>query len=519
MAKRLILEIDDSALRVAEVHTAGRNVSVEQLLQVKSAAGSSWSDQVTELQTELARRKLGRGDWDVIVNRRGVEIRDINVPPVPNAELPDLLKFMAKNEFASVNDSWKVDFIPFSTDESTSRKVVAAALNPQTWEEVGNAIEKWGGKLRRVLLRPYCLAEWCHSQLDPHRASLVAIRQDRWLDLILIREHQVRLSRTTLLNSAAGAECEQESLGEIKRTSLMATRVLDGRKLEDLLLVGPWSQESESALRDLGSVRRWNPTADNASNVVTIKPTTEPLWVYGAVVGAAAGKTTTNVPGFDFANPRKREERKLDYRKVGLWSGLAATVLLTLAGLGWYMLTSVNQKVAGYEQQLAKLKEVTEPRNNQQSAKQRVGEVAKIDEWYTQSVDWLKELAQISSRLNTADEVILTSLDARVEDTEARFTISGRLSSKDSQASLETQLAQRPYLVRPGKITADDKMPDYRNTFEDSFSLMLNPVERRMSVQDAARAYLADQAARLEAQKPLAAEKAPATEASTAQQQ
>ncbi len=51
----------------------------------------------------------------VAVGRASIELRFLNVPPVPNAELPDLVRFQASRQFLKPHEGGELDFVPLNS--------------------------------------------------------------------------------------------------------------------------------------------------------------------------------------------------------------------------------------------------------------------------------------------------------------------------------------------------------------------------------------------------------------------
>ncbi|MEQ1904190.1 MAG: hypothetical protein ABL888_08410, partial [Pirellulaceae bacterium] len=81
MAKRIIIEVDDKLLRVAEVAISPRLARIVKLFSIPLAAEGELLDNVQVIKDALTKHGLVKGEVDFIVNRRTVEIREITVPP------------------------------------------------------------------------------------------------------------------------------------------------------------------------------------------------------------------------------------------------------------------------------------------------------------------------------------------------------------------------------------------------------------------------------------------------------
>ncbi len=499
MAKRIIIEVDDQLLRVAEVLTTPRLARIVKLFSVPLAAEGGLLDNLQLIKDLLAKHGLSRGDVDFVVNRRTVEIREITVPPVPNDELPELLKFSAKNEFANVNESWQFDFVPFDDNETVSRSVLATALRPQTSEELKKLSEQLGLKCRRILLRPFCQVAFIVRQLSDSVPTLIVQLTAHTLDLLLVNGNLLRLNRSVLLGGHTDSELEVEARSEIQRTIMMSSKALGGRSVSRILLVGnsPQLTALQAQLNPLVATTAIPVSGSHPSTVEIAASPQELIESYAALIGAAATLVDSTVPAVDFLNPRKRVIRKWDRSRVALWSTVAAASLLIVGILAWYMTSAVKADIKRLEKELATLKNITEPMNNQPSANQRISEVLLVDEWNAERVNWLDEFQEISTRFKTGDDVVLSSISGRLakeavagpvpmRKNVASFSIIGNARSSTVKAELEANLSKRPYDVEPFKLTIDNSDAEYSNRIEGQFSALIDQTAKTREAQIAA---------------------------------
>ena len=87
------------------------------------------------------------------------------VPPAHESEIPTIVRFFAKNEFASQNDSWLIDFVSLSCDDKTPGKVLGAGLSPELKELIQKTVEEAGLRLKKINFRPLEVANYLSRQL------------------------------------------------------------------------------------------------------------------------------------------------------------------------------------------------------------------------------------------------------------------------------------------------------------------------------------------------------------------
>src|SRR5687767_2904296 len=102
MAKHLALEWDSRQARVAVASTRGTQLVLEQAFCVPLLAGDA-ADETAERVGEkigaaLAARRIPRLDTMVAVGRASIELKQLQLPPAPDEDLPDLVRFQAQRE-------------------------------------------------------------------------------------------------------------------------------------------------------------------------------------------------------------------------------------------------------------------------------------------------------------------------------------------------------------------------------------------------------------------------------------
>src|SRR5690242_19673670 len=129
MARFLALEWDNREVRVAVATPRGGEALIEDAFVIPLAARGEGPDAEQKtgelIAAALAERHLGRVVGLAAVGRAGIELKELTLPPAPDDELPDLVRFQALREFHSICEDWPLDFIPMSGPEGGPRKALA----------------------------------------------------------------------------------------------------------------------------------------------------------------------------------------------------------------------------------------------------------------------------------------------------------------------------------------------------------------------------------------------------------
>ncbi|MFM7738291.1 MAG: type IV pilus biogenesis protein PilM, partial [Planctomycetota bacterium] len=469
MPNRIILEIDDLKYRVAKVSAEGKRLQLSRPVEVSVSAEDDPKARAAKLKEALQQAGLGRGECDVILSRRAIELREISLPPAPDDELPEMVRFSSRNEFASVNENWSIDFVPLTDAAEQQRIVLAAALPPQQAQDVKQLCDLAGLKPTRMLLRPFCTAQ----ALVPANASkpvLLVHDLGNELEVSMVHGRKLFMTRTVKLPEEDAGERLQAIVREIQRSRLLTAKSVAGRAVgETLIAAAPSQREALNGLLaplDIGPYQLIDACQVIAEDGGTLDATDAEKYV--AHYGAGLGLTKRNWPEIDFGAPRKKVEKKTDFRKVAIWSSLAGCLLLAAIGTGWYLLAEQARKIANLETEFNQLKES----NDDLGVEQVVGEVSLIDNWEKNNVNWLEELREVSQRLLTADETMVSYLKAELGREGPEIVFKGKLNERETNTQLKNNLAERPYQIEQRRNVMSTDSQDY--PFEFEYALLLD---------------------------------------------
>lgn len=474
MRQRILIEPDATSARIVVARGSGRVWTVADAFQadLPSPAGS---DEVAEsVRNAMQLRGIrGRCELDLIAGRRDIELRELQLPPAPDDELPELVRFAARNEFTHFSDSALLDFMPLRGDANSARTVVAAVLNPGVAEQAERLAAALGLKLRRILVRPWCLAAAVADQLEPGRTSLIACQTGESADLIGWHGGNLQLTRNVRLGYPDQAATGQELGDEIQRTLILVSRAAGGRPVDDVLLIGDPRGPGLEQRAGWPAVRTIAPGADGGSRLDAAKGA-----VFAAQIGALRSLGDPQFPQLDFLNPRRTRRRGTDWRKAGLWGGVAAAILAGLGFLSWQTLATQGRTIASLNQQLKTLTDANQPKGNRPGVDQIIGEVALVDEWASGATNWLEELAEVSDRMLTPDDAIVDSWTGSVAKGNTSIVLTGHMNDRETGTDVQTRLASRPYRITPGQTRIDQRQSEYPFSFSMDLTRPLDVVAK-----------------------------------------
>lgn len=418
MANLIAIDWDSHELRAIAGRTSGSgNVTLTDAVAIPlpsddlAAVTPALKEWVASLGSAKSKAKLL-----VAIGRGKAELRQLNLPPVPDSELPALVRFQAMQTLSMASESVAVDYLPVEVSEQ-STSVIAGGVSAATIKQIEGLADSVSLELKRVALRPVAAAA-LHSLKagDSSIAGdyvLVDLLADD-VELVIFRQGKVIFVRSVRMPEQTSGRITQVT-GEIRR-SLMAcgTELSAEMPLRVILWGQAKTHEAEVAhLREAlrCSVETLDPlslvTTDSRSAHLAVGEHTgrlAPLIGLMAADGeaeAAGGQSTRLV---DFLNPRKTIEVQTDNRRriaAGVGIALAASLLAFLA---WSSLQAKNALIAQREQELASLRPQVE------TAEASLARTELVDRFLDGGVLWLEQLRRLADRMPPADRVIVKSM-------------------------------------------------------------------------------------------------------------
>lgn len=470
----IAIEFEEDQLLVAVCQKAGGRQRVSHTF-VMDTQGVPDQDIGRRLEKDLLDCHATKSDAVAIVSRSLAEVREVTVPPAPNEELPDMIRFQARAEFAAFNDQWKLDFIPLTDDPNAPRKVLAAAISPQLEMRIQSICKDAGVKLKRIVLRPFATFDLMKDHLETGQQILIVDPNGDSADMSIVADGQLVSTRTVRLpQSLTQDQRSKQLITEVRRTLASHKASSSGDMVAQVVVTGEPSRyrhlkgDVESKLELPVSFLNPFDLIDGGSSS-TGDPEIEPAR-FTSLLGALKLQRAGQPPQLDFINVRKTEIKKADYSKVYIYAALAASIALVGLFFAWWVLRTQAQDIKTARSNLVNAIKLNEGNDRFPSVDQKLNEVRLIDQWKIEDVNWLTELSQFSQRYLLPDDVIADSFTASVQrDGVAKIVLKGRIVEELAKTDqLINALSERPYEVEPidtGTVAADQQS-DYPSTFE-----------------------------------------------------
>ena len=494
MATNLIaLEFDTAEIRVVVAQSQARRMQVRAAFALALNEDDDDERISEKLKQALNANGVSRGEAIVAVPRAEVEIREITVPPAPDNELPNLVRFKSKADFATVTDNWSIDFLPLSGNETTEREVLAAALPNEVSERFASICQASGIKLESIVLRPFATLDLLSESMQQRELNLVADPNGNQIDLTLLNNGSPILTRTIRADVQGNLDGVDKILSlEIKRTLAAAQKRLGNRKLTKVVVTGAESKFGKLSKPILDSLECDTDFVDPFDRVELRKAKPEMPEKYASLIGCLIRSSKKQPFALDFLNAKKAVVEKTDNRRTIIIGSSIAALFLCSVFVCWSILSKQKKSIKDKNARLAQLKTENKGEGTKggKSVEQIIGEVSKVDAWITSTPNWLDELEATSRATLDADRAVVDKFFGRVAKDRTTISMQFRLKEMSTSTDLENALANRPYELTRGGTTANKKSKEYPVSTDLDLEIQRDEFKTRKRMDAIARSSL-----------------------------
>jgi len=467
MSRYLALEWDRAELRGIVAEVRGKRCTLERGFRTPLEAPPDGESPERPSATAIRRCLDSEGvrtrgiETLVAIGRSSVELRELVVSNVDDAELPDVVRQQAVRELSSVGEDTTLDFVPLDYADEESQSVVAAAVAEPFVAEVEQTCQQAKLEARRIGLRSFS-SGWLLARRRGDRADVTMLvdPQSDEVDLTVIAHGQVVFSRTVRLANADSDEYESSLIAEIRRTQLAVHNTTVSESLTSICF---WQGVSSDALRkrideelslvveDVDPLAEWElgPHAETDNR--------ELLGRLASLFGMVEEEVFDGQQRFDFLHPRQPPEPQ-DHR--WRWIAAAAVVAViagTIGFLGWQRLSALDKQISDLRRESAGLDRVIKRGAQQQQA------AAVVGQWVDAEVIWLDQLRYLSVRFPPPQDAVLTRLEmARSASGSAGMDLYGMVRDASLVEPMENGLRSPRHEVRTKRgqqLAGDESYP------------------------------------------------------------
>lgn len=472
--KKVALDWDEQQLRIVVGDSAGKQTRIidAAILPIQTGGvGSTLSKWIRE-------KGLEKSDCLVAIGRDAAELRQMEFPPVPEEELPDMVRFQAVRTFASAGEGAIVDYLPTASSEKGVHAIVSAT-GANKLDPIRKAIAESGMTISRIALRSIAAAALYQikardSQSDSTRSTLALIDLvGDEAEIVLFRGRDVSFVRSVKLPSQSPARVNALA-GELRR-SMMACGAAG--ETCNIAMWGTASRHQEEL--DQLAERLSQGQADSSQTrlidpfeIVDCDPNVEPS--VGETVGRLAPLVGLLVADsehgdhlIDFQNPREYIEPATNRGKLAAMFGIPAAIVLGTVWLIYSQLSSRDSQIAMLEAANAEM------RADVKKAQASVERTDRVDQFLDGDVNWLEELERLAATLPPAEQLILKQVSAASDSRlgGGRIVVSGLVTSPDVITEMETSLRDEMHRVEGDGASKVDTEDAYQWQIRETVSI------------------------------------------------
>jgi Tfp pilus assembly PilM family ATPase len=467
MTRYLALEWNDTEARLAVAGKHDDSIVVEHAFSVslrssKPGEGVLPVDCGQRIAAALAARGIGRLEALVAIGRTNIELRQLTIPPAPDEDLPDMVRFQALREFNAMQEDWALDFMPIDDDPAQPRTVLAAAVAPDQIEQIQQTCQAAGLKAKRMVLRP-CGAASLFSRRHADGRFRVRLLVDLLVeeaDLTVLIDRKVIFLRTARL--PADPLCDGDAIsflaGEIRRTMAAVQNQLGGRIVESIVLCGSGDQHAalaETLDGRLGlPVTLFDPFEGLKLEGELARALPDHPGRFAPLLGILLDEVRREHPSVDFLHPRRRPEPPGRARPALVVAAAAAVVVALIFFGAWWRWSQLQRDLQAVQNQSV---QVDRSIAQMKSVKKTVDEVEK---WRGNDVVWLEEFAWLAEKLPSAEALKITSVRFAQGQAFGEIHLQAVAASSEAVADTEQKLTDPTHrIVGPRKVDAVGEKP------------------------------------------------------------
>ncbi len=436
------------------------------------------------LQTQLKEHGISARQAIVSLPREEVIMRHLEVPPVGDNELPDLVRFQSAAKSTIPLDQLSLDFLPLSTlSEDTPRDVLVATVHRDRVRRIQTAADRAGLEVLSIGISSVSAAAMVilaegHITHESGDVSLIIARHGDRLEVSMIADGYLQMTHSSQVLADESEQSRTAILAEISRSMIALQKRIPNVRITHAWVVGSDSEEQglDAAINERFqcSVRRLDPFRGPQVSLAC-RPVDEAHGAFAGPIGHLLCQASDVLDAVDFINPRRPQEEK-DYRNIKRGALAAAAVVLIASAFGYRAYA-----VAGLEKQLAEAKEAVSDQNDTIERLDPQVQVANaVDEWASKRVDWLDETGKLADAMGGTERLYLTKLSFGEGTRGERGTISGSGNAKErfDVESLNAELMKRPGVeLNPSDIKKRGRDGSYPQEFDLDIRLKEVPAE------------------------------------------
>lgn len=455
MARTLGIKLS-SADVIAVVVRGGERLEMERAMRIALPGGADGAARGRTLREGLAAWKLGRVAAVLAIARGDLAVQNLDLPPMPADDLPDLVHFQAERDIQLSEDGEGFDFLPLAGDEERPYRVLGAGMAGPQWKTLRATCDASDLKFQRAVPEPFGWVELGRRALGAGDADALGVFSaiiDRQAVVWAGRGDDLRLIRTVWLPADDNAAVDAAALGnEIRRTLLSLAQGHDAAETSPRCFY--LGENADEIAGELGATISKPVQASpleklvNVDGGIDLKSVGLSLVDVAPLAALAAAAGEGRRAPLDLLHPRRRPPAPSRARTYAL---AAAAAVAGIAMIGWQGYRNIRGPLELAEAADAERKALA-PTLEAYAADE--AKAAAIRTWLGQSANLLTEFDHLSQRLRP-EPLASEKFPADQDLVLTRLTLANRLLTFDAAAKSNDAIQPAERRLREGSYRVD----------------------------------------------------------------
>lgn len=472
MSDSLAIEWSSERLVLLQGRAAGNHVSAKQ------AAILEWPEGINPLDAPARAAEWLKGELSshgftakqavVSLPRETVVVRHMELPPIPDDELPEMVRLQAATKVTMSADQYLLDYIPLPPRNAETRDALMATVPTDVTKAITQVLLPAGIEITSIGVTSFHVGEIVAQQQDAKTRAAnqlhlaVSIAGSR-VEVALLRGRCALATSSTRVD-ADGDRFHKAINAEVNRVRLSAQELHGGLPVSHVW-VTPGDPRGEGVCEFLKNKLRCEGTCfDPLGGSGSIAA--EDRGAFAATAGHLVAQGGSHTEVVNFLDPRK-PAKKADRRKIQL--ALAGAGLAAVLGVGGFMLYNRISNIREQTAELEAMNESTATRLEEGDAKKVVAKSNFVGLWADKNVNWLDEQVRLNKLIPHNGRLLVEryQFSPGKKDRPGFVRIFGLAASRDEYGDLADNLEAQDYKPAP---PVDRQANDY-DEYEHSFSM------------------------------------------------
>lgn len=482
-ADYVALDWESGRLRAVAARVAGGRVTLQ------STATIEWPAEIAEVKDVAATadrlRQALRGVAQksaralIVLPRDAVLLRRLDLPNVPDSELPALVRLQAATKLATPVERLALDYLPLTFQQDRAgRSVLLLSLEQEQLQSISAALVTAGLEPVGCVTSSITVADLALRCAGPEASAglaLVVYQHRQRLELSALLEGQLIFSYSLTLPDLESAAHTQPLMAELSRVLVAVRQAHHDADISRVLFIQEGGRDEPvlAALKDRFGDRLRLLDAAELGRLPLVSSAGEE--VSAAALGALIAEAAPLIPTVDFLRPRKAVLQADPRRRQRQIAAAVAAAVALIAGLiGYGKLSNLDHRIAELASQKADLNGLL----NRPQSKALLAAAQSLDAWAVEKADAVAVLSDFQSLLPGTERLYFTSLRFSPENGETVATLIGKGHARQRRDidGLFQRLSDHGYQVTAKPATTSSRNPDY--PFEFDLDVAVRPAPR-----------------------------------------